>query len=136
MTIFFYYLFGVLHHFQHCTGQITMSSFVGRGNQYIQLVKVLYCKLLTNGKQLPAFPLEVRPGTEPRSQRWRLECYHSATMAPSVTKKAVCWYHWNWCVIIWKAVSGVLVLLLDLYLVVSIDNLKESQLTLTMCLCE
>ena len=37
--------------------------------------------------------------------------------------------HWNWCVIIWKAVSGVLVLLLDLYLVVSIDNLKESLLT-------
>ena len=42
-----------------------MGSFMGRGNQYIQLVKVLYCKLLTNGKQLPAFPLEVGPGTEP-----------------------------------------------------------------------
>ena len=41
-----------------------------RGNQYIQLVKVLYCKLQTNGKQLPAFPLEVGPGTEHRSQRW------------------------------------------------------------------
>ena len=62
------YLFGVLHRFQHCTGQITMGSWKGRGNQYIQLV--LYCKLLTNGKQLPAFPLEVRPGTELRSQRW------------------------------------------------------------------
>ena len=34
---------------------------MGKGIQYIQLVKVLYCKLLTNGKQLPAFPLEVRP---------------------------------------------------------------------------
>ena len=32
---------------------------MGRGKQYIQLVKVLYCKLKTNGKQLPAFPLEV-----------------------------------------------------------------------------
>ena len=31
---------------------------MGRGNQYIQLIKVLYCKLLTNGKQLPALPLE------------------------------------------------------------------------------
>ena len=39
-------------------------------NQYIQLVKVLYCKLRTNGKQLPAFPLEAMLGTEPRSQRW------------------------------------------------------------------
>ena len=28
------------------------SSFMGRGNQYIQLVKVLYCKLPTIGKQL------------------------------------------------------------------------------------
>ena len=53
------YLFGVLRRFQHCTGHITMGSWKGRGNQYIQLVKVLYCKLLTNGKQLPVFPLEV-----------------------------------------------------------------------------
>ena len=30
-----------------------------RENQYKQSVKVLYCKLLTNGKQLPAFPLGV-----------------------------------------------------------------------------
>ena len=64
------YLFGVLCCFQHYTGHITTGSWKGRGNQYIQLVKVLYCKLLTNGKQLPAFPLEVGPGTEPRSQRW------------------------------------------------------------------
>ena len=67
--IYLFYLIGVLHRFQHCTGHIMMGSFVGRGNHYIQLVKVLYCKLLTNRKQLPAFPLEVRPGTEPQSQR-------------------------------------------------------------------
>ena len=76
------YLFGVLHRFQHCTGHITKGTWKGRGNQYIQLVKDLYCKLPTNGKQLPAFPLEVGLGTEPnldlRGGRW--ECYHSATM--------------------------------------------------------
>ena len=33
-----------------------------RGNQNIQLVKSLYYKLPTNGKQLPAFPHEVRSG--------------------------------------------------------------------------
>ena len=33
-----------------------MGSFVSKGNQYIQLVKVLYCKLPTIGKQLPTFP--------------------------------------------------------------------------------
>ena len=57
----FIYLFGVLRGFQHCTGHITTGSWKGRGNQYIQLVKVLYCKLPTNGKQLPAIPLEVEP---------------------------------------------------------------------------
>ena len=46
-----------------------------RGNQYIQLVKVLYCKLQTNGKQLPAFLLEVGLGTEHRSQRWEARVY-------------------------------------------------------------
>ena len=66
----FIYLFGVLRCFQHCTGNITAGSWKGRGNQYIQFVRVLYCKLPTNGKQLPAFPLEAVPGTEPQPQRW------------------------------------------------------------------
>ena len=44
-----------------------MGSFMSRGNQYIQLVKVLYCKLLTIGT---SFPLEVGLGFELRSQRW------------------------------------------------------------------
>ena len=47
-----------------------MGSWKGRGNQYIQFVRVLYCKLPTNGKQLPAFPLEAMLGIEPRPQRW------------------------------------------------------------------
>ena len=68
--ILFFYLFGILRCFQHCTGHITTVSWKGRGNQYIQFVRVLYCKLPTNGKQLPAFPLEAVPGTEPRTQRW------------------------------------------------------------------
>ena len=33
--IYFIYLFGVLRHFQHCTGHIMMGSWKGRGNQYI-----------------------------------------------------------------------------------------------------
>ena len=70
-----FYLFGVLRRFQHCTGHITTGSWKGRGNQYIQFVRVLYCKLPTNGKQLPAFPLEAVPGTEPRPQRWDLTQY-------------------------------------------------------------
>ena len=65
-----FYLFGVLRHFQHCTGHITTGSWKGRGNQYIEFARVLYCKLPTNGKQLPAFPLEAMTGIEPRPQRW------------------------------------------------------------------
>ena len=76
------YLFGVLRRFQHCTGHITTGSWKGRGNQYIQFVRVLYCKLLINSKQLPAFPLEAVTGIEPRPQSWGRECYHSATVAP------------------------------------------------------
>ena len=38
------------------------SRFMGRGNQYIQLVKVLYCKLPTIGKQLATTNV---PGFEP-----------------------------------------------------------------------
>ena len=64
------YLFGVLRHFQHFTGHITMGSWKGRGNQYIQFARVVYCKLPTNGKQLPAFPLKAVTGIEPRPQRW------------------------------------------------------------------
>ena len=65
-----FYLYGVLRCFQHCTGHITMGSWKGRGDQYIQFVRVLYCKLPTNSKQLPAFPLEGVPGTEAWPQRW------------------------------------------------------------------
>ena len=68
--IIFIYLFGVLHRFQHYTGHITTGSWEGRGNQYIQFARVVYCKLLTNGKQLPAFPLKAVTGIEPRPQRW------------------------------------------------------------------
>ena len=59
MLVVIYQFIWVLCSFQHCAGHITMGSFMGRGNQYIQLVKVLYCKLLPIGKQLPAFPHKV-----------------------------------------------------------------------------
>ena len=59
------YLFGVLRRFQHCTGHITTGSWKGRGNQYIEFARVVYCKLPTNGKQLPAFPLKAVTGIEP-----------------------------------------------------------------------
>ena len=52
------------------TSHITMGSWKGRGNQYIQFVRVLYCKLPTNCKTLPAFPLEAVPGTKPWPQWW------------------------------------------------------------------
>ena len=49
------------------------QEVVGRAVEtsiYIQLVKVLNCKLPTNNKQLPAYLLEVGPGSGSRSQRW------------------------------------------------------------------
>ena len=84
------YLFGVLRSLStHCIGHIRTGSFMGRGNQYIQLVDVLYCKLLTNGKQLLAFPLEVRPGFQLRPQRWEARvlpfCHHSSHISSKET---------------------------------------------------
>ena len=69
--LYLFYLFiRVLRRFQHCKGHATTGSWKGRGNQYIQWLKVLYCKLLTNDQQLPAFPLEAVLGTEPEPWRW------------------------------------------------------------------
>ena len=56
-----------------------MGSWKGRGNQYIQFVRGLYCKLPTNGKQLPAFPLEAVPGIEPR---WEVGGESVTTLPP------------------------------------------------------
>ena len=41
-----------------------MVSSMGRANQYTQLVKVIYCKLQTIGRQLSTFPHRV----------WGLNC--------------------------------------------------------------
>ena len=65
LSCWFICLFGVLRRFQHCTGHITTGSWKGRGNQYIEFARVVYCKLPTNGKQLPAFPLKAVTGIEP-----------------------------------------------------------------------
>ena len=57
--VIFIYLVGVLRRFQHCIGHINRVVFVGRGNQYIPLLKVLYWKLTTIGKQLLTFPPKI-----------------------------------------------------------------------------
>ena len=80
------YLFGVLRRFQHCTGHITTGSWKGRGNQYIQFARVLYCKLPTNGKQLPAFPLTAMTGIEPRPQRWEVRVLPLCHRGPHSTR--------------------------------------------------
>ena len=86
-------LFGALCCFQHCTGHIMKGSWKGRENQYILFVRVLYCKLLTNGQQLPAFPLEAVPGTEPRPQRWEARVLHSATVpSHNLLKMCNCYF--------------------------------------------
>ena len=78
-------LFGVLRRFQHCTGHITTGSWKGRGNQYIEFARVVYCKLPTNGKQLPAFPLTAMTGIEPRLQRWEARVLPLCHRGPSST---------------------------------------------------
>ena len=66
-----------------------MGSWKGRGNQYIEFARVVYCKLPTNGKQLPAFPLEPVRGSNAGLRGGRRECYHSATVAPVLHVKGI-----------------------------------------------
>ena len=80
-----YCLFGVLRRFQHYTGHITTGSWKGRGNQYIEFARVVYCKLPTNGKQLPAFPLTAMTGIKPRQQRWEARVLPLCHRGPLVT---------------------------------------------------
>ena len=77
------YLFtwGFICRFQHCTGHIMAGSFVGRRNQYIQLVRVLYCKLPTIRKQLPTFPYKLR-GLNRWPQRWKVSVLPLRLSAP------------------------------------------------------
>ena len=68
--LLFIYLFGVLHYTSSQVSDIFMKDcWKGGGNGYIQLVNVLYHKSLTNSKQLPAFPHEVKSRFKLRSQR-------------------------------------------------------------------
>ena len=89
-----FYLFGVLRRFQHCTGYITTGSWKGRGNQYIEFARVVYCKLPTNGKQLPAFPLKAVTGIEPPTSEVGGESVTTLPPWPPITmKKNVYTYH-------------------------------------------
>ena len=83
-----FYLFVALCHFQHCTGHITTSGFVGTGHQYIQLVKVLYCKLLTIGKATTDFPIWVW-GLNRKHQRWEAGVLPLCTLHPPPSQKTV-----------------------------------------------
>ena len=74
---------------------MTIGTLVGRGNQYVQLVKVLYCKLPTIGKILPTYPHKVR-GLNHRPQRWEgvvqrvsWKCNHSNSMEEIIHSLAI-----------------------------------------------
>ena len=93
----------------YCTGYTTMGSFVGRGNQFKHLVKVLYCKLPTIGKQLPTFSHKIR-GLNRRPQRWEASvlplCHHGPVTnerrQPTIWVKVLTWYKFkNFYIVKW-----------------------------------
>ena len=94
------YLFGVLRRFQHCTGHITTGSWKGRGNQYIEFTRVVYCKLPTNGKQLPASPLKASTGIEPPTSEVGGESVTTLPpWPPGIAKKQ------DHCLVLWSVRS-------------------------------
>ena len=52
------------------TVQVISRRVVGRAEETSTYSWSRFCTGMTNGKQLPAFPLDSVPGTEPRPQRW------------------------------------------------------------------
>ena len=80
LVIYFFVWFFKLHFFIYvvfyimprifCIFYIVTCSSEGRGNQNIQLINILYCKLPTNSKQLPAFPLQLGPEFNFQPQSW------------------------------------------------------------------
>ena len=77
------------------------DSWKGRGNQYIQFVRVLCGKLLTNGKKLPAFPLEAMPRMEPQPQRWEVRvlplCHRGSTLHDKETEYELAIWATKYC---------------------------------------
>ena len=67
-----------------------MDSFMSKRNWYIQLVKVLHCKLPTIGKELPTFPHRTG-GLNLRAQRWKAsvlpQCHHYSLQCDEGRKK-------------------------------------------------
>ena len=94
---FYIYLFGGLHRFRHSTGYIRTSSFMGRGNQYIQIVKVLNCKLLTIRKQLPTLLPRVW-GLNRQPQSWEvnvLPLHHHVSLFLVEVLSSYLWLHFT-----------------------------------------
>ena len=66
------------------------GSFMGRENQYIQLVKILYCKLPTIGEQLPTFPHKVQHLNH-RPQWWEARVLLLCHLGPKSMHK-ICFF--------------------------------------------
>ena len=59
----------------------------------------MYCKLPTNGMQLPAFPLKAVTGIEPRPQRWEarvLPLCHRGPYSPSKCTDKILFEKFGW----------------------------------------
>ena len=69
------------------TVQVISRWVVGRTEETSTYSSLGFCKLSTNGKQLPAFPHEAMPGIEPRPQTWEARvlplCHHGPQEAVS-----------------------------------------------------
>ena len=91
----------------------------------------MYCKLPTNGKQLPAFPLKAITGIEPRPQRWEARVLPLCHRGPSLVKENMVEYLTELlqdaCDYSWEAAKGAHSVLLHRMQdgVVAWDNLKD-----------
>ena len=79
-------------------GHTRMDNCMCRGNQYMQLVKVLYIKLMAICTKLPTFPNRVWELNH-RPQRWEasvLQLCHHSTKFEELLITADYLYEWVW----------------------------------------
>ena len=67
-----------------------MVSWRDRRNKYMQLVRALYFEKLTSGKQLPAFPYEVKPGFNSDFSGGGRVCKHCSAVPPLLSYNCIC----------------------------------------------
>ena len=87
-----FHSFGVLRHFQHCTGHITTGSWKAEETSTYSSSGFCTVKCRPTASNYQLSHLRPSRGSNPGLRGGRRECYHSTTVAPLIGERREC-YH-------------------------------------------